>query len=90
MPQQYSLSPQVRTPLTLSQRENIVLHIRHPLAQSYALDAIVQLGISEGELTPDQLENLSVLTRRLFDDLEKLAAFVDDLGIIDHPGGQHE
>lgn len=69
-------------PLTLSEKDDALLRLRHPVAQAWALDQIIQLAVSEGELDQDQLENLCLLTRRLHDDLEKLAAFIDDLGIV--------
>lgn len=77
--------------LKISQKDQAILLLRMPCAQAAGVDAIVQLGISEGELAPDHLEHLALLTSRLIKDLEELAAFFDDLGIVDHQdGGQHD
>lgn len=86
-------APPIKGPLTLSEKDDAILRLRHPIAQAWALDQIIQLAVSEGELDPDQLENLCLLTRRLHDDLESLAAFIDDLGIaptIANAGGRDD
>lgn len=84
-----SFTKHPQKPLQLTQKDKAILLLRQPCAQAAGVDAIVQLGISEGELAPDQLEHLAVLTTRLTNDLEALAAFMDDLGIADQ-GGSHE
>ena len=62
--------------------------LRLPRAKLAGMDALVQQGLSEGELAPDQLEHLGVLTANLTHDLEQLAAYMDELGVT--TGGRHD
>ncbi len=73
---------------SLSHQDQIILLLRLPRAQAAGIDALVQRGVDEGELAPDQLEHLSVLTANLAADLEQLAAFLDEIGVTN--GGRHE
>ncbi len=66
---------------SLTGKDQIILLLRLPRAQAAGIDALVQRGIDEGELAPDQLEHLGVLTANLANDLEKLAAFLDEIGV---------
>jgi len=62
-------------------KDQIILLLRLPRAQAAGIDALVQRGLDEGELPPDQLEHLGVLTANLASDLEQLAAFLDEIGV---------
>ena len=62
-------------------KDQIILLLRLPSAKAAGIDAIVQGGLDEGELAPDQLEHLGVLTASLANDLEQLAAFLDEIGV---------
>lgn len=73
---------------SLTTQDQIILLLRLPRAQAAGIDALVQRGIDEGELAPDQLEHLGVLTANLANDLEQLAAFLDEIGVT--TGGRHE
>lgn len=93
MTNQQLKAPTLKAPLTFSQQEIIQVRLRFPGAQAYGIDAIVQLAISEGELAPDQLENLGILTSRLAETMQELQSFVSDLGIVpanENAGGRHE
>lgn len=72
----------------LAQKDTIILMLRLPRAKLAGMDALVQQGLSEGELAPDQLEHLGVLTANLTHDLEQLAAYMDELGVT--TGGRHD
>lgn len=85
-----ALTPLLNQHITLSQKDSVILMVRWRRAQASGIDAMVQLAISEGELAPDQLENLSLLTSGLVESIEELAAFLDDLNIAGSQQGGHD
>lgn len=82
----YDLVSRPAAALSIAEPKRLYLEIRQSAAFASAIDAMAQRAIDEGELEPEQLEHLSVLTARLREDLEALKFAIGDV----KGGGHHE